>query len=63
MTKCTFCNEWKKPATIMGPICGYYKTCQKNPKAIMETICGYCNEWKMSVTICGPYAGIAREAK
>jgi hypothetical protein len=23
MTKCRFCNECKKPTTIMGPICGY----------------------------------------
>jgi len=31
MTKCKFCNEWKKLATIMGPICGYCKRCQKKP--------------------------------
>ncbi len=29
MTKCKFCNECKKPATIMGPICRYCKSCKK----------------------------------
>jgi len=44
MTKCKFCNEWNKPATIMGPICGYCKRHQKKPVTIMETICGYCKK-------------------
>jgi len=56
MTKCKFCNECKKPSTIMGPICGYYK----DASTIMGPICGYCNEWRMLATICGPYEGIAR---
>ncbi len=29
MTKCKFCNECKKPPTIMGPICGYCKRYKK----------------------------------
>jgi hypothetical protein len=34
MTKCGFCNECKKQATIMDPICGYYNECKK-PTTIM----------------------------
>jgi hypothetical protein len=41
MTKCGYCNEWKKPATIMGPICEYCNEC-KNPTTIMGPICRYC---------------------
>ncbi len=63
MTKCKFCKEWKKPATIMGPICGYCKRHKKKPVAIMETICGYCNEWWMLTTMGGPYAGIAKRCQ
>ncbi len=60
MTKCKFCNEWKKPITIMGHICRYYKRCQKNPAAIMETICGYCKEcYKNPAATMDWYAGIA----
>jgi hypothetical protein len=33
-----------KLATIMGPICGYCKRCQKKKAAIMGTICGYYKE-------------------
>jgi len=40
MIKCRFCNEYKKPMTIMGPICGYYNECKK-PAIIMGPICGY----------------------
>ncbi len=40
MTKCKFCNEWKKPVTIMGPICGYCKECYKNPTNTMDRYVG-----------------------
>ncbi len=41
MTKCRFCNECKKLATIIGPIHGYCNECKK-PMTIMGFICGYC---------------------
>ncbi len=60
MTKCKFCNEWKKPKTIMGPKCGYCKRCQKKPAAIMETIYGYCKEcYKNPTNTMDQYASIA----
>jgi hypothetical protein len=63
MTKCKFCNECKKPVTIMGPICGYCKKCKKKPIVIMETICRYCKEYKMSATIMGLICEYCNECK
>ncbi len=40
MTKCKFCKEWKKPATIMGPICGYCKRHKKNQWLLWKLYAG-----------------------
>jgi hypothetical protein len=38
-----YCNECKKPATIMGPIWGIAMN-KKNQALLWDFICGYCNE-------------------
>ncbi len=42
MTKCGFCNECKKPSTIMGPIWGIVMNV-KNQPLLWNLICKYCN--------------------
>ncbi len=56
MTKCRYCNECKKPMTIMGPICGYCNECKK-PTTIMGHICRYYNECKKKKFIVGYICG------
>jgi len=60
MTKCKFCNECKRPITIMGPICKYCNECKK-PTSIMGPICGYYNECKKPTTIMGPICKYCNE--
>jgi hypothetical protein len=36
-----YCNECKKPMSIMGPICEYCNECKKL-ETIMGPICKYC---------------------
>jgi hypothetical protein len=62
MTKCGFCNEWKKPLTIMGPIWGIVMNV-KNHRLLWDPICGYCNECKKLTTIMGPICGYCNECK
>jgi hypothetical protein len=57
MTKCMFCNECKKPMTIMGLICEYCNECKKWA-IIMGPICGYYNECKNQRLSWDLYAGI-----
>jgi hypothetical protein len=54
MTKCEFCNECKKPTTIMGPIWGIAMNV-KNQPLLWDLICGYCNECKKPTIIIGSY--------
>jgi hypothetical protein len=54
MTKCGFCNEWKKLVTIMGCIWGIVMNL-KNQPLLWDPICEYCNECKKLATIMGPY--------
>ncbi len=64
MTKCKFYNEWKKPTTIMGPIYGYCKRCQKKTSDYYGNICGYCKEcYKNPTNTMDRYASIATNEK
>jgi hypothetical protein len=50
------CNEWKKPATIMGPYVRVLRW-MKNHWLLWDPICGYCNECVITTITC-IYAGI-----
>jgi hypothetical protein len=63
MTKCGFCNECKKPMTIMWPICGIAMNI-KNQPLLWDPICGYYNECKKTSRYYGIlYVGIAMDVK
>ncbi len=64
MTKCKFHKEWKKPAIIMGPICGYCKRHKKKTSGYYGNYMRVLQEMLNNPTkTMDPYAGIARNVK
>jgi len=53
---CGYCNEWKKPTTIMGSYAGIVMN-EKNQRLLWDFICGYCNVCIKSVVIKGTICG------
>ncbi len=61
MTECKFCKEWKKPATIMGPICGYCKKHKKNKWLLWKLYAGIARNVKKPNENNGPICEYCNE--
>jgi hypothetical protein len=53
----------KKPATIMGPICGYYKRHKKTQWLLWKLYVGIAIDVKNPTKTMNPYANIATNDK